>query len=303
MNEVAIQSEAQLPDTLEDLTQFVLVGKARLNAYMIKLQMVNRLSVAQEIRDQTLKEAQEVSTALIAAEQRIGEILLSIPKASGGDRKSEDFKKDTMGHFDSEKTKAETISEMGYGEREAKDYQTMAKNPEIVQRVIEYAVANGDVVTKTQVLREIKVAKEEAKKREAELVAQVEELKNRPPETVETIVERIPEDYEELKKTCRTAEKECLEIREKYRQKCKEAEDLTKLLERDKVIQDADRDVQAFTHSTYSYIRQYGGHVWAFEQFNSLSEPVKEEFIKAIKALDAFSQQLIANIGGTLDEK
>ena len=298
MNEVEVfQAEAQLPDKLEDLTQFVLVGKARLNAYMIKLQMVNRLSVAQEIRDQTLKEAQEVSTALIAAEQRIGEILLSLPKAQG-------FASAIRGdESPNVKTKTETISEMGYSRDEAKDYQTMAKNPEIVQRIIEDAVANGDVVTKTQVLREIKMAKEEAKKREAELEAQVEELKNRPPETVETIVERIPEDYEELKKTCRTAEKECLEIREKYRQKCKEAEDLTKLLERDKVIQDADRDVQAFTHSTYSYIRQYGGHVWAFEQFNSLSEPVREEFIKAIKALDAFSQQLIANIGGTLDEK
>lgn len=61
MNEIVTTEQTMLPDTLEDLTQFVLVGKATLQAYMLRLQNVNRLSVAQEIRDQTLREAQEVS--------------------------------------------------------------------------------------------------------------------------------------------------------------------------------------------------------------------------------------------------
>ena len=79
LNEIEI-NRPQLPDSIEDLTQFVLVGKAKLQAYMLKLQTVNKLSVAQEIRDQTLKEAQEISNAVIAAEQRIGELLLAIPE-------------------------------------------------------------------------------------------------------------------------------------------------------------------------------------------------------------------------------
>ena len=83
MNEIVTTEQTMLPDTLEDLTQFVLVGKATLQAYMLRLQNVNRLSVAQEIRDQTLREAQEVSNALIAAEQRIGELLLAIPTQRG----------------------------------------------------------------------------------------------------------------------------------------------------------------------------------------------------------------------------
>jgi hypothetical protein len=91
MNDIATRT-TQLPDTLEDLSQFVLVSKAKLDAYKVKLRAVNRLSDAQEIREQTFQEAQEVANALIAAEARIGEILLSIPKQSGGDRKSEDFK-------------------------------------------------------------------------------------------------------------------------------------------------------------------------------------------------------------------
>ena len=126
MNDI-VKQNVNLPDTLEDLTQFVLVGKAKLNAYMVKLQAVNRLSVAQEIRCQTLKETQEISTALIAAEQRIGELLLAIPKASGGVNqynKEEKVERVT-------KSKTEVVSEMGYGQ-EYKDYQQMAKNPEVV---------------------------------------------------------------------------------------------------------------------------------------------------------------------------
>lgn len=160
MNELST-IQMQLPETLEDLTQFVLVGQAKLQAYMIKLRTVNKLSVAQEIRDQTLKETQEMSNALIAAEQRIGELLLAIPKQSGGDRRSENFKNQDDMNF--EKTKSEIAADMGYSKNDVSDYQQMAKNPEVVQKVIEDALANGEVVTKSQVLKEIKAAREQAK--------------------------------------------------------------------------------------------------------------------------------------------
>lgn len=167
------RSAANLPDTIEDLTQFVLVGKAKLQAYMLKLQTVNKLSVAQEIRDQTLKEAQEISTALIAAEQRIGELLLAIPKATAynnpsgksntqnrGESKlgtqTEEIKNRATSNFENTKPKSEVIRDMGYSKDEASDYQKMAKNPEIVRMVIEAAMANGEVVTKSQVLKQIK---------------------------------------------------------------------------------------------------------------------------------------------------
>ena len=150
MNDI-VKTDIHLPDTLEDLTQFVLVGKAKLNAYMIKLQSVKRLSVAQEIRDQTLQEAQEVSTALIAAEQRIGEILLSIPKQTANQYTSAN-----ADGVEKAKSKTQVTEEMGYTRHEVSDYQQMAKNPEVVQRVIKDALESGDVVTKSQVMREIR---------------------------------------------------------------------------------------------------------------------------------------------------
>lgn len=118
---------------------------------MLKLQTVNKLSVAQEIRDQTLKEAQEVSSALIAAEQRIGKLLLAIPKATPNNNPNHEKSDDEL----LVKPKSETIKEMGYG-REYKDYQQMAKNPEIVQKYISDAIGAGQVPVKSGVLKAIR---------------------------------------------------------------------------------------------------------------------------------------------------
>lgn len=77
-------------------------------------------------------EAQEISTALIAAEQRIGELLLAIPKATGNQYTS-------ANSTQVEKAKSAVISSMGYSKDEASDYQRMAQNPEAVQAAIDKA--------------------------------------------------------------------------------------------------------------------------------------------------------------------
>ena len=47
------------------------------------LKKSERIILLAKVEAQIVKEAQEISHALIAAEQRIGEILLAIPTASG----------------------------------------------------------------------------------------------------------------------------------------------------------------------------------------------------------------------------
>ena len=312
MNELVTHS-AQLPDTIEDLTQFVLVGKSKLNAYMLKLRTVNRLSIAQEIRNQTLEETQELANALIAAEQRIGELLLSIPKASGGDRRSEDFKNDSSVNF--EKTKSETISDMGYGEREARDYQQMAKNPEIVRKVIEEATANGEVVTKTAVMKQIQQAKAEAREEaRQESRATIEQLRrdNR------TLANRAagkttivaPEGYEDTLRqlesaqhTAQRAEEDFQRVRKEYADLKKENDLLKEQIGTDKVWKEADKDIRQFTAATNNYIRMYGGHAWAFAEIENVSDDARKEFLQAIRTLDGFAQQMIQNLGGVIDEE
>ena len=291
VNEIAIREEPQLPDTIEDLTQFVLVGKANLNAYLLKLQTVNRLSVAQEIRDQTLREAQEISTALIAAEQKIGELLLAIPTSQG--RRTD--KETSVERSTKVETKNQTIERMGYGTTEAKDYQQMAKNPEVVQKVIDEAMERGEVVTKASVMREIKFYKDR--------IATLEKQKTK-------TVEVVPNDYEELKEKLKQAEADAKKahddfwrVREEQKEQNKKIEALENQIGEDKRVEDVERDMNYFTNSTHEYIRRFGGHVWTFEHFDSASDEAKTAFIKAIQTLDGFAQQLLKNIGGSIDGK
>lgn len=295
MNDLTTQT-TQLPDTIEDLTQFVLVGKATLQAYMMKLQTVNRLSVAQEIRDQTLKEAQEVSTAVIAAEQRIGELLLAIPKQAGATNFSRDEEK--------LKTKGETIKEMGYGKNEANDYQQMAKHPEVVQKVIENALANGDVVSKSSVMKEIKVLKEENERLRDDNRTLA---KRSEPQVIEKEVIKVvtPDDYEKVKEEASRWQKAySFEVKEHQRvtrenlelnQKIRELQNPTT---EEKIVDNAKEEMEYFTIATYKYIKNYGGHVWAFDKYKDVPKDTRDNFNRAIMALAAFSQQLSNNLGG-----
>ena len=278
-----------------------------MQAYMLRLQTVNKLSVAQEIRDQTLKETQEVSNALIAAEQRIGELLLAIPKQSGGINQYNKEEKVPNGT----KSKSEIISEMGYG-REYKDYQQMAKNPEIVQKVIADALANGEVVTKSQVLKEIKAEREKLKaemqdlKEERDyLESKLEEEKNKEPEVKTVIKEVVPDDYEELKKSQASSLKDyrALEsLREKDKEKIKELQrridDLESRKDIDELQKKLEEEAGYFAIRTYEYIQKNGGYVWITERMNQLPEKQRKEFVQTVYAIDAFAKQMVENIGG-----
>lgn len=274
MNEIA-KVDVHLPDTLEDLTQFVLVGKAKLNAYMIKLQSVKRLNVAQEIRDQTLQEAQEVSTALIAAEQRIGELLLGIPKSKGNQYSAKAERSAKA------KTKSETIKDMGYERHEALDYQQMAKNPEIVQRVINEALAEGEVVTKASVMREIRSLKEELRK-EQEKAKRSEELA----EAHENDFKEMKYQYDAMSQRWKRAELE----RSKLEEQIKKNEDAP--------IEEIKRSSLVFCSGIAKFIEKYGGYVWLTTRLDEMPEYERKGFIEGVNALDSWVRTMKTNMEG-----
>ena len=268
MNEIITAGQQMLPETIEDLTQFVLVGKAKLQAYMLKLQTVNKLSVAQEIRDQTLKEAQEISNAVIAAEQRIGELLLAIPSASGQ-------RTDLITSAERPakvKTKAETIAEQGYDRHEASDYQQMAKHPEVVKKVIQDAMDSGEIVTKASVMREIK------------------SYKNR--------IERLEHE--------RNSNAAYNELMAKYTKKCNEALKLQdQIAELQEVTQEGletgnlSENVFYFCTLANNFVGNVGGLVWLTERINDMPSRERELFLKASKALRDFSEAFTQNLERT----
>lgn len=164
MNDI-ILSEKNLPANIGDLAKFALVGREKLVAVRAEIRAIDKVGLAEDVRRQKLEEAQAISEAVLDAEVRIGELMALIPKASGGDRKSEDFKNDTAVDFDkAAPTKKEIIKQAGLTQKQAERFQTLAAHPEIVEQAKVKARADGDIVSRAAVLNMVKSETAEKKK-------------------------------------------------------------------------------------------------------------------------------------------
>lgn len=143
-----------LPSTLEDLSKFVLIGRDKLNIVRSQIKAMDKLELAEGVRTQKKEEAQMLAEALLDAEVRIGEILNAMPKASGGDRRSDNFKKDSGVHF--EKTKQQATEELGFDAKQVQRFQTLAANKDLVEQIKQEARDADDLPTRTAVLQAAK---------------------------------------------------------------------------------------------------------------------------------------------------
>jgi len=156
-------------------------------------------------------------------------------------------------------------------------------------------------------IERLKAEKQDLREERDYLQSKLEKEQSREPEVkvVEKKVEVMPKDYEKLKEELETArqdmkvyEDDLKKARDKADKSAARVKELESKIGSDKSKADATRDIQSFTDYTNDYLRRYGGHVWAFEKFDSLPESVKADFVNAIKNLDGFAQQLIVNLDG-----
>ena len=121
-------------------------------------------------------------------------------------------------------------------------------------------------------------------------------------------------DYEEVKQELATTqrrlgttekqleitEKERSEFKKRYTEASEEVKRLKDTVGNNKTLSSATLEIQLLTAATNEYIRRHAGKIWVFNEFDQLDSSVKEDFIKAIKALDGLAQQLIINLGGNI---
>lgn len=190
-----------LPSKLEDLAQFVLIGRDKLAMVRAGIKALDKLDMAQEVRQQKKEEAQMLAEALMDAEVRIGEILLAMPKASGKNNQyvQEKVKSNTAVTFQSEvkpippvQTKEEAVKKLGFDKIQVSRFQTLAKNKDIVEQVKQEARANDDLATRTAVLQAVKYKEKEDKKEQIKAI--VEEAKK------QEAIQNPYKDLEEMKR-------------------------------------------------------------------------------------------------------
>ncbi len=175
MNELETVNQ-QLPDNIADLATWDKFLSARLPTYRKLLHSVKSWEEATEEEQRILRRAQEEAENLIDVRARIGKLIRDIPKASGGDRRSEDFKSKNDNVVDFEKPKSETLSEMGISQKQAERYQRLANHPEAVQKAKEDARKRNDVVSQQDVLNRIIIP---TKSKQAEQKQGVKEARER----------------------------------------------------------------------------------------------------------------------------
>ena len=168
MNNIATYTE-NLPDNLQDLNSFILVGREKLTAVRAEIRAIEKLELAEEVRKQKRDEARMLSEALLDAEVRVGELTKRIPKAPAG--RPEKISNTAVTNFNNNaevlppQTKEQILADMGFGKMQVSRYETLADNKDLVEQVKAEARANDEIPTRGKVL-ELAKAREQRKQKE-----------------------------------------------------------------------------------------------------------------------------------------
>lgn len=157
MNDITV-SKSNLPTNIDDLAKFALIGREKLVAVRAEIRAIEKVGLAQEVREQKLREAQEISEAVLDAEVRIGELMAKVPKATkgtGANQYSKPKKAENDTAVDFSKNKADVIRDAGFTPKLVQRFQQMAAHPEAVERAKAQAREAGDILSRSKVLQEV----------------------------------------------------------------------------------------------------------------------------------------------------
>lgn len=184
MNSLTV-SNNNLPTTIEDLSKFVLVGREKLTAIRAELRAMNNINIESWRLKQREEEARLLAEDLLDAEARVGEFTKQIPKAIKGNQYTGKMVNDNT--VDNQKPKKEVLKDLGFNEKQAERFETLAENKDIIEQVKAEARDNEDIPTRTEVLRKV----QEVKKQEQLKQAKENIIK----QTQQTIKENKPKVY------------------------------------------------------------------------------------------------------------
>lgn len=153
MSKDIVITSNNLPATFPELSKFVLIGREKLTAVRAEIRAIEKVGLAEEVREQKLREAQDIADAVLDAEVRIGELMAEVPEAPG--KRTDLQPVDTTVH----KSKKEVIEDAGFSVKQAQRFETIAKHPEEVAEAKAEARENDEVVTRSAVFHKIRKSK------------------------------------------------------------------------------------------------------------------------------------------------
>lgn len=140
MNDIIVSRE-NLPQTIEGLSKWYLVGKEKLKAHKAKIRAIESTPDATLARQAAIEEAQEFAENVIYVEAKMGELLSKIPK-TGNTLTSSGGRKVSLPD--------------GISHKVSHQAQTISSNPEKVERIIAEARESEKIATPDMVYAIIK---------------------------------------------------------------------------------------------------------------------------------------------------
>lgn len=152
-----VLTQRYLPDNIADLSKFVVIGTEKLVAMKAEIRAITKCGFAKEVYEQKMGEQRMLSELILDATVKIGELTKAMPKAIGGDRKSNEYQCDSGVGLIS--TKTERISELGFSPKQVERFEILANNKDIVEQVKAEARENDDIPTRSRVIELVKQRK------------------------------------------------------------------------------------------------------------------------------------------------
>jgi len=159
--DLILKEASHLPATIEELQQFILIGKAKLKAYTAKVKLIKDLNLAKSVKDQALEDGQDVGEAILWAEAKLGELLKKISPGQAT--------------YKSALPRGERARlPEGIDFHQAHKARKLADHPEMIKEVIKEARRNEDLPTRTAVLSKIREKQEKERAEKAPPKSRVE---------------------------------------------------------------------------------------------------------------------------------
>ena len=156
-----------LPDTLEDLSKFVLVAPEKIASVRAEIRAIEKIGFARDVLEQKLRERDELSEALVDAQVRVGELTREMKKSKGG--RPEKTRRIDEPSFSNKKS--DKIIDLGLERTQVQRFEQMANHPEAVAQAKAEAKKAGEAVTQKRCLDLIKAQKSQRDDLQVEGVA------------------------------------------------------------------------------------------------------------------------------------
>jgi len=137
-----------LPETIDKLHKFIIIGKQKLISCKAEIKAIEDVNLGKDVKEQKLKETQDLAVVLLSAEAKLGELLEGIPDYHSSGR-------GTMKRKD---------LPPGITKKQSHYAQELARHPEAIEKVVQKTIKAKNIPRRELVLREIRKTEREKRK-------------------------------------------------------------------------------------------------------------------------------------------